>query len=586
MSRGFWFIISFVLGLLLLALGWLMPVYLRAIDPAVLQKAGKRTTSLIETGFDLISQKRLGAAELLVAAGREQQMPTTEQLAIAVTNAAAQHPGWKLWGGGEAHLEILFATAVESRPKVAGPKDDSSTNAVEAPLRPGILPLTEWVVRIENRGTGLELLKTSRQPIVRELMACRELTNTTIFPPSTSSAGQALDAALSVCGLLAEEGQFSGAFSNAVYELAQEANQGKPEHLEQVLLDLMSLGQRLNWGQMVVFINNIETPAALKDLTDVVRKNEASLPSVFAAVVLSQNPRRVAEYTREFNKSGLTDLGESLRYGSGGVNELLRRQQRLYTSGARRQAGTLAPVRAWQSFVMDYCWRAPTTGLVFKWLLYALAGFFIATAFHFAWPKPLALEEPLQVRGVHIAREILFALGFLLAVLLVSEPFLAQDSQRVETPLRLRLPTVGSAVTAPAAPAAKSTLMNNLSLLTLLLFFVLQGLLYFACLVKLAEIRRQRVSARIKLRLLDNEDHLFDAGLYLGFVGTIISLILVSLGVIKPSLMAAYSSTSFGIIFVSIFKIFHLRPEKRRLVLESEIPDKAPLAASPLVVPS
>jgi hypothetical protein len=34
--------------------------------------------------------------------------------------------------------------------------------------------------------------------------------------------------------------------------------------------------------------------------------------------------------------------------------------------------------------------------------------------------------------------------------------------------------------------------------------------------------------------------------------------------------MAAYGSTSFGIIFVSIFKIFHLRPFKRKLVLESE----------------
>ena len=33
----------------------------------------------------------------------------------------------------------------------------------------------------------------------------------------------------------------------------------------------------------------------------------------------------------------------------------------------------------------------------------------------------------------------------------------------------------------------------------------------------------------MKLKLLENEDHLFDAGLYLGFVGTIISLILVSL---------------------------------------------------------
>ena len=34
--------------------------------------------------------------------------------------------------------------------------------------------------------------------------------------------------------------------------------------------------------------------------------------------------------------------------------------------------------------------------------------------------------------------------------------------------------------------------------------------------------------------------------------------------------MAAYSSTSFGIIFVSFFKIFQLRPARRKLLLEAE----------------
>jgi len=120
--------------------------------------------------------------------------------------------------------------------------------------------------------------------------------------------------------------------------------------------------------------------------------------------------------------------------------------------------------------------------------------------------------------------------------------------------------------------------MNQLSLLTLSLFFVLQALLYTACLVKLAEIRRQPLPPRVKLKLLENEDHLFDAGLYLGFAGTIISLILVSLGVIQPSLMAAYSATSFGIIFVVVFKIFHLRPLRRRLLLEAEACSAEPLA--------
>jgi len=108
--------------------------------------------------------------------------------------------------------------------------------------------------------------------------------------------------------------------------------------------------------------------------------------------------------------------------------------------------------------------------------------------------------------------------------------------------------------------------------------------------VKLAEIRRQHVPARMKLKLLDNEDHLFDAGLYLGFLGTIISLILVSLGVFKqPSLMAAYSSTCFGILFVVMFKILNLRPARRQLLLKAEsessnrlAPSAEPSLAAPL----
>ena len=51
--------------------------------------------------------------------------------------------------------------------------------------------------------------------------------------------------------------------------------------------------------------------------------------------------------------------------------------------------------------------------------------------------------------------------------------------------------------------------------------------------------------------------------------------------------MAAYSSTSFGIIFVSIFKIFNLRPVRRRLLLQAEVPSVEPaetIAADPVLV--
>jgi hypothetical protein len=142
----------------------------------------------------------------------------------------------------------------------------------------------------------------------------------------------------------------------------------------------------------------------------------------------------------------------------------------------------------------------------------------------------------------------------------------------------------GGAIAAGKAGVKPTVMnMNPTVLLTLLVFFVLQALIYVSCLVKLAEIRRQQVPPRIKLKLLENEDHLFDAGLYLGFVGTIISLIVFSLGLVKFSLMAAYSSTSFGIIFVVIFKIFHLRPARRKLLLEAELAAPAPPPAEPAV---
>ena len=284
---------------------------------------------------------------------------------------------------------------------------------------------------------------------------------------------------------------------------------------------------------------------------------------------LSGDPRGVARYLANYDKTGYNDLGMSVWFGEGGIRELLKRDQQLHVPSAQQSYTSSGPMAAYYDFAAGYCLSTPRTALAMKWILYVAAGMFTAGALHFAKPAVTFLEAPLQVRGIHYARELLFALGFLLVVVILSEPFLTQDSQKAPPSLRLQLPMTGSAVTA-GTKSIKPTLMNqsNLSLTTLLVFFVLQGLLYLSCLIKLAEIRRQKVAPAMKLKLLENEEHLFDAGLYLGFAGTIVSLIFASLKVITFSLMAAYSCTAFGIIFVSIFKICHLRPARRRLLME------------------
>ena len=164
---------------LLLLCGWLVPVHLRAVDLAVIQRAGSGSPSLIDRGMALAGAGQSGPAELLLQAAQRQRLIGVEKLSNAVSRLSAQGPG---------------ANRVEKL-----------LDQGDARGRESALPLTEALIRLENRDRALELLAASATPAVRELMRCRDLTNTVLFPPSSSSSGQAFDAALSVCGLLVEE---------------------------------------------------------------------------------------------------------------------------------------------------------------------------------------------------------------------------------------------------------------------------------------------------------------------------------------------------------------------------------------------
>lgn len=567
MSRWVVSSILAVLGLLMLFCGLQMPAHLRAVDGSALQKIGKGTPSLIDTGLTLVKSNQLGAAQQFAAAAGNAWIKDAHKLGEAVDNLARQQPALEISDSLESgSIGELLASSSATLKSGAGPATNRS------------LPFTEFIIRADSRTKALQLLRGSPNPLAQALLQFRSVTNTVIFPPSSSASGQALDAAISIGGLLSEARYLSPAFSKEILVLSADANTGNPQPLEQVLMDLMSLGQRFNWGQLALFVAPINDAETLRVLANLVQRGD-SIPTIYSAVCLTGNASGVAKYLTHFSETGLNDLRLSLAYNANGVNELLRRDQRLCDSKFCRGLAALASSGTPFGFVANHTPAEPRLALAAKWILYLLGGFFVAAAFHYA-RRVAPLERLLEVRGFHVAREFLFALGFLLMVLLLSEPFLAQGSQKAPLPFRIQLPTVGSIIPAKTA-GAPTTIMNQESFLTVLLFFVLQALLYVASLVKLAEVRRQRVSAQVKLKLLKNEEHLFDAGLYLGFLGTIISLILVSIGMVKqPSLMAAYSSCSFGIIFVVFFKVVHLRKTCRLLLMEAETAPTAPISPS------
>jgi len=530
--------------------GLTVPAHLRAVDSSIIERAGRNTPALVEQGLSLVRNKQVGRAEMLAKAARAERISGYGTVDEAIRTLKTQEPSLEFWGGPVP----LFAAALQSS------NDLTTTN---------FAPFTEFVIHADIREPLLQYLHESHSTAVQEILRFRTYTNTAIFPSSISASGQALDAALVICGLLFQEERLSPGLANALTAVASTANHGNSTAFEEALMDFLSLGQRLNWGQLAAFISRTTDLETLHLQSGFARRAEDKIPVMFAAVELSGQPSSVVRYLRNYSESGIQDVSQALHFGSGGLDELIERNQRLTSS------------RIPSRWLVDYGLRNPAFALMVKWILYLAAGFFLAVAVHYAKPAVPVLERPLQVRGVHFVREFLFALGFLLVVLLLSEPFLAQQSQKLDLPFRLRLPIMGQAVAAGEA-GAKSTLMNPGNQLTMLLFFVIQGLLYIACVVKLAEIRRQRVPTRMKLKLLENEDHLFDAGLYLGFLGTIVSFILYSLIHAQQfSLMVAYSSTSFGIIFVSFFKIFHLRPARRKLLLEAELENMQPTQPAP-----
>lgn len=554
-----------VFGLALLVGGLFVPAHLRALDGIVVQSAGRSGRTLAGEEQALAGANRLGAAQLLLQASSAGNNSGDEPFKAALADRLRQNPGALFWGA-DAHTKTIFGGTFQ-------PADQNSF-------------FTDFVIRQENREAALAQLRSSANVTVQELLRCRALAQLAVFSPSSSPAGQAFDAGVATGGLLLDGGYLTPGLNSELLNLATQANHGNGTlPLEQVLLDLMSLGQRLNWDQLTAFVAPVPDAATLHRLTDATRNAGGKLPVLFAAVELSGKPAAVTGYLAKFADTGWADLGASLPYGTGGVGELVRRQQRFYEPKLIRSVAAYDPFGGFYVAAANFDSRQPGLALAVKWFMYLLAGFLLALAVHFSRPAASMRERPLPVRGFHLVREFLFSLGFLLVVLLGSEPFLAPDGPKGSASLRLVLPTTGGAVPAGIA-GIKQTIMNPTILLTLLVFFVLQALLYISCLAKLAEIRRQNLPPRMKLKLLENEDHLFDAGLYLGFVGTIISLIVASMGLIKFSLMAAYSSTSFGIIFVVIFKIFHLRPARRKLLLEAEAQNPAADTYVPAATPA
>jgi hypothetical protein len=156
-------------------------------------------------------------------------------------------------------------------------------------------------------------------------------------------------------------------------------------------------------------------------------------------------------------------------------------------------------------------------------------------------------------------------------LVVATEPFLLRAAPPSEFQLRLRLPVlVAASEVSTTEKSQPPPIMETSTLLSIGLFASLQVAMYFICLVKIRDISHQEVPPLVKLRLMENEENLFDGGLYVGIAGTATALVLQVLRVIEPNLLAAYASNLFGILCVALVKIRHVRDYKRQLILDAQ----------------
>ena len=99
-------------------------------------------------------------------------------------------------------------------------------------------------------------------------------------------------------------------------------------------------------------------------------------------------------------------------------------------------------------------------------------------------------------------------------------------------------------------------------------FAIIQVLVYLKCTSKMDDILLSQTSAEQKLRLLENEDNLFDLGLYIGIGGTALGLGLIMVGWLTTP-YAAYASNIMGIVCVAYVKIVNLRSRRQELLEEA-----------------
>lgn len=516
----------------------MLPVNLKSVSPALLRAAGAGTPTLAGYGRDLVDVEKIGPAALVLEAAQSTKDPQAAALQAALAQFAARQPGLVAWGGWDPFLDPLFNLRATERGGVS-------------------TPVLTFFIGERARTTLRDYLGKSGSGAVQTILKLRDVPATGQFVPATRPGGQPLDALILLTGLLYQGGHVSASLQRELRGLSEVAvNQNALGDLEPFFLDLLSLARRLDWGQLVELIRRTASAKTMGEFAHLARSAPDQLPLIYAAALFSDSADRVAAYLIEFGRNGLADLTLALGSGQGAVRQLLLRQVPVNrTSTPVLSAGA------------ELALTHPQLLLGLKYLGYFLGVWLVLRGLD-RWLVSPDSAGLLPSKLVQMKAGVL-ALVLALLAIAVTEPFLLKAAPLSEFRPRVHLALdISNSTLVPESK--KQSTMDASNIITILAFAALQIAVYFVCLLKIRDIARQPVPPLVKLRLMENEENLFDMGLYVGIGGTAAAMVMITLGITSANLVAAFSSNLFGITCVALVKIRHVRPYKRQLILEGQ----------------
>jgi hypothetical protein len=530
--------------------GLLVPAHLRTIDAVTLEAAGAEGPSNAEKITESLNAAHTGPAQVMAEAttGKEEVAAKIAQLLEgrpALARIGGPDPGFGLF------IDLL-------------PKNRLEGNTW-TPVISLLLPRNERI-------TLMEQLSNSSNANIAALLNIRELKGMLKLHPASHAAGAPYDAGLLTIAQLIESGHIDPTWADQIGGLANQAALGDWQAIgaiEGLVMATLSMGRQLDFRSLANLADFNESLSNWSDMATLFRARPEKIPLLFTILHYEKEGRPLFDYLAENPESGITDLELALSYGPRAVDLLLEEALPVHkpTALSEQILGTVEMYRP--KWFVDLSIVNRITALWLKLGLLLVAGLAFALAMGAAWRGSSKTSREISYFTPSVlARDLFLSLVFTLTVWSIFEPdILKSTNKEVDSAPRIEF-VAASALESIKSPVKTMQELNYVTLLVLALFFVIQLVIYCFGLIKLKEISRQSLSPLTKIQLLDNEENLFDFGLYVGLGGTVLALILVAIGIVEASLMAAYASTLFGILFVAMLKVMHLRPYRRKLILE------------------